>query len=133
MSTTPYTLSTTVAGDLDAVDPKVRAALADQGFGVLTEIDVEATLRAKVGAEIGGYRILGACNPQLAHRGLQADPELGALLPCNVVLRAGADGQTEVLAIDPHTMMGVSDTPELAEVAEEARIRLQQALAALEA
>lgn len=128
-----YTLTVALDDDLDTVDPRVREALAAEGFGILTEIDVEATLRTKLDVEVGGYRILGACNPTLAHRGLQADPELGALLPCNVVLRAGADGGTEVLAVDPHAMLGVSGAPGMQEIADEVRQRLERALATLTA
>lgn len=126
-----YTLRVTVADDLEATDPRVRAALAEEGFGVLTELDVEQTLRTKLGVEVGGYRVLGACNPGLAHRGLTADPDLGALLPCNVVLRSAGEGHTDVLAVDPHAMMMMSDAPELAAVADEARGRLERALARL--
>ncbi len=126
-----YTLRVTVADDLEAAEPRVRAALAEEGFGVLTELDVEQTLRAKLGVEVGGYRVLGACNPGLAHRGLSADPDLGALLPCNVVLRAAGEGHTDVLAVDPHAMMMMSDAAELAAVADEARSRLERALARL--
>lgn len=126
-----YTLRVTVAGGLDAAEPRVRSALADEGFGVLTELDVEQTLRTKLGVEVGGYRVLGACNPGLAYRGLSADPDLGALLPCNVVLRAAGDDTTDVLAVDPHAMMMMSDAAELTAVADEARTRLERALARL--
>lgn len=126
-----YTLRVTIDGDLDAADPRVREALAEEGFGILTELDVEQTLRTKLGVEVGGYRVLGACNPGLAHRGLSADPDLGALLPCNVVLRAAGEGRTDVLAVDPHAMMMMSDAPELDAVADEARSRLERALARL--
>lgn len=128
-----YTLNVSLDDDLDTVDPRVREALAAEGFGVLTEIDIEATLRTKLDVEVGGYRILGACNPALAHRGLQADPSLGALLPCNVVLRAAEGGGTEVLAVDPNAMMGVSAAPGMDEVADEVRERLERVLAALSA
>jgi uncharacterized protein (DUF302 family) len=126
-----YTLTATLDEDLDVAEARVRSALADQGFGVLTEIDVAATLEDKLGVELDGYRILGACNPGLAHRGLQADPDLGALLPCNVVLRAAGDGRTDVLAADPVAMLGVSETPDLQPVADEARAALERALASL--
>ena len=126
-----YTLHVTLPAALDDADEQVRAALKEEGFGVLTEIDVEATLRDKLGVEVGGYRILGACNPQLAHRGLTADPDLGALLPCNVVLRAADDDRTDVLAADPVAMLGISSAAGLADVAKEARDALERALARL--
>ncbi|MET8698527.1 DUF302 domain-containing protein [Kitasatospora sp. NPDC058032] len=109
---------------------RVRAALAEQGFGILTEIDVRATLRAKIGEEIEDYLILGACNPPLAHRALQADRHIGLLLPCNVVVRADA-GRTVVEAMDPQLMVQVTGQPALQAVADEAATRLRAALAAL--
>jgi uncharacterized protein (DUF302 family) len=126
-----YTLHTSLAADLDDAEERVRAALQEEGFGVLIEIDVRATLQDKLGVEVAGYRILGACNPGLAHRGLQADPDLGALLPCNVVVRDAGDGRTEVLAADPLAMLGISAADGLGEVASEAREALERALARL--
>jgi uncharacterized protein (DUF302 family) len=126
-----YTLHTSLAADLDDAEERVRAALKEEGFGVLTEIDVRATLQDKLGVEVAGYRILGACNPGLAHRGLQADPDLGALLPCNVVVRDAGDGRTDVLAADPLAMLGISAADGLGEVASEAREALERALARL--
>jgi uncharacterized protein (DUF302 family) len=124
-----YTLTVTLDAELDAADAAVRAALGEEGFGVLTEIDVQATLQDKLGVDVGVYRILGACNPGLAHRGLRADPDLGALLPCNVVLRAGSGpGRTEVVAADPLAMLSVSGAPGLDDVAAEARDALERAL-----
>ncbi|MCX2180810.1 DUF302 domain-containing protein [Streptomyces sp. SKN60] len=116
----------------DAVD-RVRAALAEQGFGILTEIDVQATLKAKIGADIEDYLILGACNPPLAHRALEADRHIGLLLPCNVVVRSadGEPGRTVVEAMDPQLMVSVTGRPELAPVAEEAGARLRAALGSL--
>ncbi|MFI6845230.1 DUF302 domain-containing protein [Kitasatospora sp. NBC_00085] len=113
----------------DAVE-RVRAALAEQGFGILTEIDVRATLHAKLGEEIEDYLILGACNPPLAHRALQADRRIGLLLPCNVVVRA-TDGRTVVEAMDPQLMVRVTEQPALEAVADEAAGRLRAALDAL--
>ncbi|MFJ7906696.1 DUF302 domain-containing protein [Kitasatospora sp. NPDC096204] len=109
----------------------VTAALKEQGFGVLTTIDVRATLREKIGAEIEDYLILGACNPALAHRALRADRRIGLLLPCNVVVRADGDA-TVVEAVDPQTMVTLAG-PEggLGEVADEAAQRLTAALDAL--
>ncbi|HXS62364.1 MAG TPA: DUF302 domain-containing protein [Streptosporangiaceae bacterium] len=109
---------------------RVREALKEQGFGVLTEIDVQATLREKLGKETGQYLILGACNPPLAHQALTADPSIGLLLPCNVVVRT-EPGQTVVEALDPMTMVAVTGEPSLKPVAEEAARRLRAALAGL--
>jgi uncharacterized protein (DUF302 family) len=132
MTSDRYTLTVTLEdADLAAAEEAVRAALAEEGFGVLTEIDVSRTLKEKLDVDVPGYRILGACNPGLAHRGLQADPDLGALLPCNVVLREVDGGGTDVLAADPIAMLGVSDADGLAEVAAEARAAIERALARL--
>ena len=109
---------------------RVRAALAKQGFGVLTEIDVTATLKAKLGEQIEDYVILGACNPPLAHRALAADRSIGLLLPCNVVVRATPAG-TIVEALDPQIMATLTGRPELKPVADEAARRLTAALADL--
>jgi len=123
MITTQYTFWTRVGGQIGDVRPRVEAALKAEGFGVLTEIDVAATLKAKLGVERAPYVILGACNPPLAHRALEADPSIGALLPCNVVLREEAD-ETIVEAMDPRAAMGLVDVPEISAVAEDARERL---------
>ena len=111
---------------------RVREALKEQGFGVLTEIDVQATLREKLGKEMDEYLILGACNPPLAHRALATNISIGLLLPCNVVVRADS-GQTVVEALDPMTMVAVTGEPSLRPAAEEAASRLRAALAALPA
>jgi uncharacterized protein (DUF302 family) len=109
---------------------RVRRALKDQGFGVLTEIDVRGTLREKLGEEMEDYLILGACNPPLAHRALEADRRIGLLLPCNVVVRAdGAETIVEVL--DPQVMVSVTGRDELKPVAADAAARLDAALASL--
>ena len=121
----PYTLSaTTTLGHAEAVEA-ARAALASEGFGVLCEIDVRATLNAKLGVDREPYVILGACKPPLAHRALELEPELGSLLPCNVVVYAEA-GVTRVSAIDPERMLSVAGNPELATVAAEVRDALQR-------
>jgi uncharacterized protein (DUF302 family) len=109
---------------------RVREALAEQGFGVLTEIDVRATMQAKLGEEMEDYVILGACNPQLAHRALGVDRSIGVLLPCNGVVRS-ADGGSTVEVLDPQVMVSVPGRDELAPVAEEAGRRLSAAMAAL--
>jgi uncharacterized protein (DUF302 family) len=110
----------------------VRVALADQGFGVLTEIDVQATMKAKLGADLAPYLILGACNPPLAYRALQAETSVGLLLPCNVVIRQTDEG-TIVEAIDPMTMVSLSGNPALQPIVDEVADRLEAALAALTA
>ena len=109
----------------------VREALAAQGFGVLTEIDVTATLKAKLGHDMEDYLILGACNPSLAHRAIDADRAIGLLLPCNVVVRREGD-HTIVQALDPNTMVTLTGLPALQPVAQEATARLDAALASLD-
>jgi uncharacterized protein (DUF302 family) len=127
---TSFTFGTRLPGPISAIRPAVEAALRAEGFGVLTEIDVAATLRAKLGVERTPYLILGACNPPLAHRAIEADPAVGALLPCNVVLRE--DGpETIVEAMDPMAALGIVETPEIRPIATEARERLARAIAAL--
>jgi uncharacterized protein (DUF302 family) len=116
--------------DFDDTVARVRAALKDQGFGVLTEIDVRATLKEKLGEDMEPYLILGACNPPLAHRALAVDRRIGMLLPCNVVVRVDGDA-TVVEALDPQIMVGVTGQGELASVADEAAARLRAALRAL--
>ena len=113
----------------EAVD-RVRAALKEQGFGVLTQIDVQATLREKLGEEMEPYLILGACNPPLAHRALDVDRKIGLLLPCNVVVRADGD-VTVVEALEPRIMVQLTGREELDSVAQEAAERLETALAEL--
>lgn len=123
-----YTMrATTALGYEDAVTC-VRAALADEGFAILTEIDIQATLRDKLGVDVPRQLILGACRPQLAHRALQAAPSIGALLPCNVTVREVAEGGAIIEAIDPDVMTQLESGPALAGVASEARARLRAAL-----
>lgn len=126
-----YTISTTVTRPYAETVTAVREALAEQGFGVLTEIDLTAALQEKIGAEIAPYVILGACRPPLAHQAVQADPSIGALLPCNVVVRSQDDEHTVVEAIDPDVMMSVADSDVLDEVAADAKKRLTAALDSL--
>ncbi|MFC8848001.1 MULTISPECIES: DUF302 domain-containing protein [unclassified Micromonospora] len=118
------------AGFVPTVE-RVRSALKDQGFGVLTEIDMRATLHEKLGVDLEEYVILGACNPPLAHRAVQADRNIGLLLPCNVVVRADGPDATLVQALDPQVMVQLSDADELRAVADEATRRLRAALDAL--
>ncbi|WP_030594119.1 DUF302 domain-containing protein [Streptomyces anulatus] len=127
-----YGRTVTVKAPFDQVQQHVRKALADQGFGVLTEIDVQATLKAKLDHDMEPYLILGACNPPLAHRALEADRSIGLLLPCNVVVRADGD-EVIVQAVDPGTMVTLTGLDAMAPVAEEATHRLDAALAAIEA
>ena len=126
-----YGLSVSLADSYDDAVARTRDALAEQGFGVLTEIDVAATMKAKLGEEMSPHLILGACNPPLAHRALLADPSIGLLLPCNVVVRSLPDGRTLVEAMDPDIMVRVTDNPDLEPVATEARSRLVAALHSL--
>jgi uncharacterized protein (DUF302 family) len=125
MPRTPYTLSDVTSRQFDEAVERVRTELATEGFGVLCEIDVQATLREKIGVEMGRYLILGACNPPLAHRALQAEPELGALLPCNVLVYE-RDGRTQIAAIDPERMLSIAGNDALFEVATEVRERLRR-------
>ncbi len=127
-----YTFGTRLPGSPGGIRSRVEDALRAEGFGVLTEIDVAATMRARLGIERPPYLILGACNPPLAHRALEEDPSLGALLPCNVVLRAEGD-ETVVEAMDPAAVLGIVDAPGIAAVAAEAAERLHRVIAALEA
>lgn len=116
-----YTIDRTIANtSLDAGEERVRAALADAGFGVLTEIDVQATIKKKLGEDMAGYRILGACNPKMAHQALGLEPRVGAMLPCNVILRE-VDGGVEISAIDPVASMQAIDNAELTRVAGQVR------------
>lgn len=124
-----YTLDRIVdEADFEAVDARTREALAARGFGVLTEIDVKATMKKKLDVEMDDYRILGACNPQMAHRAIGLEPKIGAMLPCNVILRR-VDGGIEVSAIDPLESMQAIDNPELKQVAGQVRDMLREVVA----
>lgn len=118
----------TLDADLAGTEARVRAALQDEGFGVLTEIDIQATLQEKLGVEMAPYKILGACNPPAAHRALEAEPLIGTMLPCNVVLRGLGDGQTEVAAVDPVASMAAVENDALGDIAAEIRDRLRRAV-----
>lgn len=132
MSTVEYSLAIETDRDFDEVLAATRAALADEGFGVLTEIDVKATMKAKLDVDRDEYVILGACNPPLAHQALEAEPELGVLLPCNVVVyRTG--GRTRVSAVAAEQMLGMVGNEQLKPVAGEVAERLDRVLAAIAA
>jgi uncharacterized protein (DUF302 family) len=132
MEELPYGFGVRLDLSVEQAEAEVRRALADEGFGVLTEIDVAATMRAKLGVERAPYKILGACNPPLAHRALGADEQIGLLLPCNIVVY-DLGGATMVAAMDPGLMSRLSAAPGLDAVAAEAAERLRRALGSLEA
>jgi len=125
-----YTMAVTLERPYDDVVSQVKEALADQGFGVLTEIDVRATMKSKLGIDVPHQVILGACRPELAHRALDVAPSVAALLPCNVVVRT-ADHETVVEVVDPAVLSRLEDGAEIGAVATEARSRLSAALHAL--
>ncbi len=126
-----YTIDRLIAGaSVDEVDSRTRAALAANGFGVLTEIDVAATMKKKIDVDMPAYRILGACNPQMAWQAIGMEPRVGAMLPCNVILRA-VEGGVEVSAIDPVASMQAIDNEGLQAVAGQVRDLLARALAAI--
>jgi uncharacterized protein (DUF302 family) len=117
-----YTIDREFSGeDFDRIVERTRAALAGQGFGVLTEIDVKATLKKKIDADVDDYLILGACNPNMAHQAMRIEPRIGAMLPCNVILRALGDGKVEVSAVDPLASMEAVDNAALKAVAGQVR------------
>jgi uncharacterized protein (DUF302 family) len=126
-----YTISTTLDQPYDAAVEAVRTALGDEGFGILTEIDLRATLKAKLDVDVAPQVILGACRPALAHQALAEEPSIAAVLPCNVVVRAVDDATTVVEAFDPDAMMGLADNPALHTVAADAKQRVTAALASL--
>ena len=121
-----------VVTDLDPAEAeaRLRDALAEEGFGILTEIDVSATLKEKLGVEWAPYRILGACNPQLAHRALESEEAIGLLLPCNVIVYRKGDA-TAIEVLEPRLMVELTGNPDLVAIADDARSRLERALAAI--
>ena len=129
--TRKYVFGKTVEMNFDQASARATEALAKEGFGVLTEIDVAATLKKKLGKEMPPYKILGACNPQFAHRAIEAEPEIGALLPCNVVVRVDPAGKTVVEIMDPRAVLQLVDRPEIASIAAQVRERLERVLASI--
>ncbi|KRT58747.1 DUF302 domain-containing protein, partial [endosymbiont of Ridgeia piscesae] len=114
-----YSFSTRLTGNLDEIEQKLIGALKDEGFGILTEIDVQATLKKKLGLEKRPYKILGACNPPLANQAIDAEPDIGLLLPCNVVIRGEEDGTITVAFMDPEAVLNLVDRDDIAELAKE--------------
>ena len=126
-----YYFATELALPFEAAVTRTRGALATEGFGVLSEIDVAATLKAKLGVAFRPYRILGACNPALAHRALCLEDKIGTMLPCNVVVQEIEPGRCEVAAVDPAASMRAVENPALNEVAREVRAKLDRVIAKL--
>ena len=129
-ATAKYVFGKTVGSGFDAAVSRVTEALAKEGFGVLTEIDVAATLKKKLGLDLPPYRILGACNPQFAHQAIELEPQIGALLPCNVVVREDK-GKTRVEIMDPQAVLQLVERPEIEGIAAEVRKRLERVIATL--
>jgi uncharacterized protein (DUF302 family) len=126
-----YYIAKTVDQPFDAVVAELTARLKEQGFGLLTDIDVQSTLKSKIGAEIGKYRILGACNPRFAHEALKIEDKLGVLLPCNLIVRETPDRKVEVASVDPVAAMERTGNPALRSTAEEVRRLLSEVVSQL--
>ena len=123
-----YHYTRTVPLSMDEAEARIRDELQNEGFGVLTEIDIQATLKKKLDVDMAPYKILGACNPPAAHQALQAEPLIGTMLPCNVVLRDDGDGQTQIAAVDPVASMAAVENDRLGPIAAEIRDRLRAAV-----
>jgi uncharacterized protein (DUF302 family) len=128
-----YGFNVTIKASMDDAEAKVREALMTEGFGVLTEIDVQKVMKAKLDIDRSGYKILGACNPNLAHEAIEAEPDIGLLLPCNVLLREEGNGEVSVGFMDPNAVLQLTDNPHIAEVAPLVYEKLQKVAALVEA
>lgn len=126
-----YGFNVTIKASMEDAEAKVREALMAEGFGVLTEIDVQKVMKAKLDVDRNGYKILGACNPNLAHQAIDADPDIGLLLPCNVLLRDEGNGDITVGFMDPAAVLGMVDNPTIAEVAPQVKAKLEKVAASL--
>lgn len=126
-----YGIHITVNCGMDEAEQKTREALKAEGFGVLTEIDVQKTLKEKIDVDRKAYKILGACNPKLANEALNSEPDLGLLLPCNVVIREEEDGSTTVAIVDPESMFTVVNKPEMEVLAKDVRVRFDRIMQAI--
>lgn len=127
-----YSFATNLHGDMQQIDKQVREALLAEGFGVLTEIDVQATLKNKLGVDKRPYKILGACNPGFANQALEAEPDIGLLLPCNVVLREEEDGSITVAFMDPEAVLSLVQREDIEATAKEVKARLERVCNSLE-
>ena len=127
-----YTLSTTIDAPFDDVVPVVTTALQDEGFGILSEIDVKTTVKKKLDVDINQYQILGACNPSLAHEGLVEEPELGALLPCNVIVYETEEGNVVVSAVDPQQLLSLADNPALDSIGDDVFGRFERVISTVD-
>jgi len=128
-----YGFNVTIKASMEDAETKVREALMSEGFGVLTEIDVQKVMKAKLDIDRSGYKILGACNPNLAHEAIEAEPDIGLLLPCNVLLREEGNGEINIGFMDPNAVLQLTDNPEIAKVAPVVREKLQKVAALVEA
>ena len=128
-----YGIHVTLDCSMEEAEKKAIAALKDEGFGVLTEIDVQAVLKKKIDVDRKPYKILGACNPVLANKALQVEPDLGLLLPCNVIIRSEENGTTTVAIVDPDAMFSVVDRPEMKQMAAEVRDKFERIMKAINA
>jgi len=126
-----YGFNVTIDATMEEAEAKVREALSAEGFGVLTEIDVQKVMKAKLDIDRDGYKILGACNPNLAHQAIEAEPDIGLLLPCNVLLREEGNGKVNVGFMDPVAVLGMVDNPAVAEVAPVVQGKMKNVAAAI--